>query len=156
LSFSQLDEGIQAPEFSLPDKFGNKQSLSDYRGQFVILYFYPMDNTPGCTLEACTFRDNYQGITSLNAVVIGISWDTTTKHIAFADKYKLPFTLLSDTKGIVSKRYKATGWFFPKRITYIIDPGGKILKVYEDFDISTHSTAIISFLENISNIESTH
>ena len=156
MSFSQLDESILAPDFTLPDKFGNEKSLSDYRGQFVILYFYPMDNTPGCTLEACTFRDNYQGITALNAVVIGISWDTTTKHINFANKYKLPFTLLSDTKGIVSKRYDATGWFFPKRITYIIDPGGKILKVYENFDISTHSNAIISFLEKISNVKSTH
>ena len=149
-AFSQLTINIQAPDFTLSDANGISHTLSDYQGQFVILYFYPKDNTPGCTKEACSFRDSFSEIRSQNAIILGVSWDSSKNHASFTEKYSLPFTLLSDIKGNVAKAYKAAGWFVPKRYTYIIDPKGEIVKVYTKFDISAHSEEIITFIQSIS------
>ena len=147
---SQLKVNTIAPNFTLTDAAGISHTLSDYQGQFVILYFYPKDNTPGCTKEACNFRDNFSQIRAQNTSILGVSWDSSEKHASFSEKYSLPFTLLSDTKGDVTKSYKAAGWFMPKRYTYIVDPFGKIIKVYTKFDISSHSEEIIAFIQSIS------
>ena len=148
--FSQLKVNTVAPDFTLTDAAGISHTLSDYRGQFIILYFYPKDNTPGCTKEACSFRDNFSQIRAQNATILGVSWDSSEKHASFSEKYNLPFTLLSDIKGDVTEAYKAAGWFMPKRYTYIIDPFGNIVSIYTRFDISTHSEEIISFIQSIS------
>jgi len=153
-SSAQLKINIPAPDFTLNDANGIEHTLSDYKGQFVILYFYPKDNTPGCTKEACSFRDSFSEIKALNATILGVSWDSSKKHASFAEKYSLPFTLLSDTKAVVSKAYGAAGWFIPKRYTYIIDPNGIIVNVYTKIDISAHSAEIISFIQNISKAKS--
>ena len=148
--FSQLKVDTVAPDFTLTDAAGIAHTLSDYKGQYVILYFYPKDNTPGCTEEACNFRDNFPQIRAQNATILGVSWDTSKKHASFSEKYSLPFTLLSDIKGDVTESYKAAGWFTPKRYTYIIDPLGVIVKTYTKFDISAHSEEIITFIQSIS------
>lgn len=150
IGFSQLKINTIAPDFTLTDAHGIEHTLSDYKGQFVILYFYPKDNTPGCTREACDFRDSFSEIRALNATILGVSWDSSKNHASFTEKYSLPFTLLSDIKGDVTEAYKAAGWFMPKRYTYIIDPLGKIIKVYTKFDISAHSEEIIIFIQSIS------
>ena len=146
---AQLKINIPAPDFTLSDAHGVEHTLSDYKGQFVILYFYPKDNTPGCTREACSFRDRFSEIWALNATILGVSWDSSKNHASFTEKYSLPFTLLSDTRGEISKVYDAAGWFMPKRYTYIIDPDGKIVNVYTKFNISAHSTEIISFIQSM-------
>ena len=150
--FSQLKVNTVAPNFTLTDAAGIPHTLSDYQGQFVILYFYPKDNTPGCTKEACSFRDNFSQIRAQNASILGVSWDSSEKHASFSKKHSLPFTLLSDIEGDVTELYKAAGWFMPKRYTYIIDPGGQIIKIYTKFDISSHSENIIKFLSKQNNV----
>jgi peroxiredoxin Q/BCP len=104
-----IEEGRKAPAFTLPDASGEKVSLSDYAGQHVIVYFYPRDDTPGCTKEACGFRDDMRALEKANAVVIGISPDSPESHAKFAKKYKLPFTLLSDPDRKVMAKYGAFG-----------------------------------------------
>jgi len=151
--FSQLNVNTVAPDFTLTDAAGVPHTLLDYRGQFIILYFYPKDNTPGCTKEACNFRDNFSQIRALNATILGVSWDSLEKHASFSKKYNLPFTLLSDIKGDVTEAYRAAGWFMPKRYTYIIDPKGEIVNVYKKFDISSHSENIIKFLREQEDIK---
>ena len=150
LSFAFGDSllGKMAPDFTLLDQSNVSHTLSDYRGKNIVLYFYPKDSTPGCTKEACTFRDSYIEITNLNAIIFGVSYDSTEKHKYFKSKLSLPFTLLSDSKGDVTKSYNANGWFFPKRITYIIDTKGVIAKIYDKVDISSHTKDIIDFLSN--------
>ena len=150
LSFAYGDSllGKMAPGFTLPDQSNVNHTLSDYRGKNIILYFYPKDSTPGCTKEACSFRDSYIEITNLNTIIFGISYDSTQKHKYFKSKLSLPFTLLSDSKGDVTKSYNANGWFFPKRKTYIIDSEGVIVKIYDKVDISSHTKDIIEFLSN--------
>ena len=151
--FSQLKVNTIAPDFTLTDAAGISHTLSDYRGQYIILYFYPKDNTPGCTKEACSFRDNFSQIRAQNATILGVSWDSSEKHASFSEKYNLPFTLLSDITRGVTEGYKAAGWFMPKRYTYIIDPRGEIVNVYKKFDISSHSENIIKFLKEQDNIK---
>ena len=153
IGLSQLKVNTIAPNFTLTDAAGIPHSLSDYQGQFVILYFYPKDNTPGCTKEACSFRDNFSQIREQNASILGVSWDSSEEHAIFSEKHNLPFTLLSDNRGHVTAKYKAAGWFMPKRYTYIIDPKGKIVNTYTKFDISTHSAEIITFIQNISKLK---
>tara|TARA_Y100000590_G_scaffold407070_1_gene496958 strand:- start:668 stop:1156 length:489 start_codon:yes stop_codon:yes gene_type:complete len=140
--------GDLAPDFTLPDESNIRHSLSNYRGKNVILYFYPKDNTPGCTKEACSFRDSYEEIIELNTIIFGVSYDKPSKHKNFKSNFSLPFTLLSDVEGVVTKAYNANGWFFPKRKTYLIDSTGIIVKIYEKVDISNHTKDIIEFLSN--------
>ncbi len=134
-----LEPGTLAPEFTLPDQNGNPVSLSDFRGQKVILYFYPKDNTSGCTKQACAYRDAYPQFLEKNAKVIGISKDTVRSHANFEKKYELPFTLLADPERKVLDAYdvlKEKTMYGKKvrgtvRTTYLIDENGKIEKAYE-------------------------
>lgn len=125
-------EGEPAPDFTLPDQHGAQVSLADHRGQWVVVYFYPADDTPGCTAESCSFRDSHEDFVDAGAVVIGISGDSTESHRRFAEKHDLPFTLLADEQGEVRKRYgvSRTLGLLPGRVTYVIDPEGIVRKVF--------------------------
>jgi peroxiredoxin Q/BCP len=142
--------GTTAPEFSLPDQHGKLRQLSDWRGKWVVLYFYPKDDTPGCTEEACTFRDDLEQLSTLDAQVVGISVDTSASHKVFAEKYHLPFPLLADAKAEVAANYGAmSNWLvlkLAKRYTFLINPQGKIAKAYLSVDTSRHSAEILSDL----------
>jgi len=125
--------GDQAPDFELPDGSGQTVRLSDFRGRkAVVLYFYPKDDTPGCTKEACTFRDQYQDFADAGAEVIGVSSDSADSHARFASKYRLPFRLLADSDGALRKRYgvPATLGLLPGRVTYVIDKQGMVRHVF--------------------------
>ena len=130
---SELKVGDPAPDFTLPDRNGRQIRLSDYRGKKpVVLYFYPKDDTPGCTKEACTFRDQYEDFKDAGAEVIGVSSDSGESHARFADKYRLPFVLLSDRDGSVRRQYgvKATLGILPGRVTFVIDEDGVVRHVF--------------------------
>jgi peroxiredoxin Q/BCP len=125
--------GDRAPDFVLPDRSGRTVRLSDYRGKKpVIVYFYPKDDTPGCTKEACAFRDHYQDFQDAGAEVIGISADSEESHRRFADKYRLPFVLLADRQDTVRKQYgvPATLGLLPGRVTFVIDRDGIVRHVF--------------------------
>ena len=117
-----------APDFTLPDQKGSPVTLSDLRGRWVVVYFYPKDDTPGCTAESCSFRDSHEAFTDAGAVVIGISSDSVDSHRAFAEKYSLPFTLLADTDGEVRSAWQVsrTLGVLPGRVTFVIDPAGVV------------------------------
>lgn len=142
---------MKAFDFSLPDQNGEVHKLSDYRGQFVILYFYPKDDTPGCTVEACSFRDNQEKYKENGIVILGVSKDTVVSHKKFAQKHNLRFTIFSDVEKKVIKKYKAWGEkkFMGKtfdgvlRKTYLIDKKGNISKVYEKVNPLTHAEEIL-------------
>ncbi len=126
--------GDKAPDFQLSDQTGRKVSLADYRGQkAVVLYFYPKDETPGCTKEACSFRDSYEDFVKAGAEVIGVSGDSVDKHKAFAEHHRLPFTLLADDGNKLRKAYgvPATLWILPGRVTYVIDKQGVVRHVFD-------------------------
>jgi len=141
-----LAVGQAAPEFTLNDQTGKAVTLGDYRGRWVVLYFYPKDDTPGCTTEACNFRDDLPALRQMNVQILGISADDSASHARFAEKYNLPFPLLADTTGEVAKRYEALMSFgpfkFAKRQTFLIDPEGRLAKIYRDVKASTHSREI--------------
>ena len=143
--------GAVAPGFSLPDQNAVPRRLAEWRGRWVVLYFYPKDDTPGCTTEACAFRDDLAQLTALGAQVVGISVDDTASHKAFADKYHLPFPLLSDATAEVARQYGAlSDWLVmkvAKRYTFLVDPAGRIAKVYLSVDASRHSTEIAADLK---------
>lgn len=144
--------GSFAPDFDLLDQNGKQQRLKDYSGKWLVLYFYPKDDTPGCTKEACNFRDDYFRIRGLGAVVMGVSLDDVSSHQEFAEKYHLPFSLLSDNKKLVSEAYNVLRGFgpvsFSSRQTFIIDPEGKIAKHYATVRPSQHATEIITDLKS--------
>jgi peroxiredoxin Q/BCP len=143
--------GSQAPDFTLPDQGGKQHALSDYRGQWVVLYFYPKDGTPGCTTEACEFRDNIFAFRQLGAVILGVSVDSDSSHKAFADKHHLPFTLLADPGMTATSTYGLVWGFagmkFARRDTFIIDPQGRIVKHYESVKAAGHSQAVLADLK---------
>ena len=145
--------GEAAPGFNLLDQNSKQQQLEDYRGQWLVLYFYPKDDTPGCTTEACNFRDDYFRIRALKAVVVGVSLDDVASHKEFADKYHLPFPLLADSKHTVAEAYNVLSGFgpikFARRQTFIIDPQGKIAHHYPRVTASRHATEIISDLKKL-------
>ncbi len=145
--------GDVAPDFTLPSKTGESVSLSDFRGQkAVVLYFYPKDDTPGCTAEACAFRDSYQVFQDAGAEVIGVSGDSTQSHAQFATKYNLPFTLLSDTGNQVRKLYgvPATLWVLPGRVTYVIDKEGVVRHIFDSMlDFKAHVDEALQTLKAI-------
>ncbi|NJN57900.1 MAG: thioredoxin-dependent thiol peroxidase [Leptolyngbyaceae cyanobacterium SL_5_9] len=154
-----LSPGDPAPEFSLPDGDGNTVSLSDFRGKRVVLYFYPRDNTPGCTKEACSFRDAYADYQSNDVVVLGISTDDAKSHTKFTAKYNLPFPLLSDADGQIADTYDSYGMkkFMGKeymgisRNTFIIGTDGKIEKIYRKVKPENHATEILKDLSGLSS-----
>ena len=148
-----ISVGQLAPNFKLAGQQNKFLQLSDLRGQWVVLYFYPKDQTPGCTKEACSFRDNISGITAKNAVVLGVSVDDSESHSAFAEKHDLPFKLLSDTDGKVAEQYGALRnlWVtkIAKRHSFIIDPEGKIAKIYRKVSPASHVGEIVSDLDEL-------
>ena len=150
VSAGNVAVGNPAPEFELPDQVGQLHSLEDYRDQWVVLYFYPKDETPGCTTQACEFRDNIFAFRELNAQILGVSLDDVESHKAFADNHNLPFPLLADTEGVTADLYgvktKMMGWTVAKRQTFLIDPDGKIAKHYEKVDPDEHSAEVLADL----------
>ncbi len=141
-----LSEGITAPNFTSKDDAGNPVTLSDFEGKTVVLYFYPKDDTPGCTKEACSFRDSYEAYQGKDIVVLGVSRDDETSHKAFKDKFSLPFPLVVDTDGTISQAYEVEGGGYSKRATFVIDEKGVIKKVYESVKTDTHADDILSDL----------
>jgi len=127
-----ITAGQTVPEFSLPDQDGTTVTSTQLRGGWAVVYFYPKDDTPGCTAESCSFRDNFEAFTDAGAKVIGISSDSVESHKAFAQKHNLPFTLLADTNGAVRKQFGVTKTLglLPGRVTYVIDPEGVVQKVF--------------------------
>lgn len=126
--------GDKAPDFQLHDQNGRQVALADFRGKkAVVLYFYPKDETPGCTKEACSFRDSYEDFVKAGAEVIGVSGDSVAKHQAFAEHHRLPFTLLADSGNALRKAYgvPSTLWILPGRVTYVIDQKGIVQHVFD-------------------------
>ena len=139
----KIEIGSVAPDFSLKNQNGIVETLSNYKGKKVAIYFYPKDDTPGCTKEACSIRDNFEILTEKNIKVFGISYDNQKNHQKFIEKYNLQFDLLSDLDKSVSKLYCADGWFLPKRITYLIDEKGNLYQIIEDIDVKNHAHQIL-------------
>ncbi|MCX9158023.1 peroxiredoxin [Niveibacterium sp. 24ML] len=143
--------GKPAPEFRLPDQEGKPHALADYRGKWLVLYFYPKNDTPGCTTEACNFRDGYGQIKAMGAQVLGVSVDDTASHLAFAKKYSLPFPLLADADGAVAERYGALTNMalvkFAKRQTFLIDPQGVLRQSWLKVDPDKHAAEVIAALK---------
>jgi len=150
-----LSIGQKAPDFSLPDENGDIHNLKDYAGKHVLLYFYPRDDTPGCTTEACNFRDDYSRYQNARVVILGVSPDTPASHKKFKEKYRLPFTLLADENHHTCEAYQVWG---PKksfekeydgvhRTTYLIDPEGIIQEVFLKVSPAKHSAEILEILE---------
>ncbi len=146
-----------APDFALPDDAGKTRRLSDYRGKPIILYFYPADDTPGCTKEACNFRDDYSAYVKSGVTILGVSPDSVASHVKFKEKYKLPFPLLADEGHKVCDKYGVWG---PKkmmgreyegvlRTTFLIDPEGQIARVFENVKPAEHSTEVLAALKQL-------
>lgn len=151
-----IKAGSKAPEINLPDQNGKQQKLSDFLGQWVLVYFYPKDDTPGCTTEACSLRDNFPKLGKLKAKVFGISTDSVASHKKFADKYKLPFTLLADVDKTVVEKYGVWAeksmygrkYFGVLRNSFLIDPQGKIVKIYEKVKPVLHADEVLEDLKS--------
>jgi peroxiredoxin Q/BCP len=149
---TDLKVGDVAPDFSLMDERGLPVSLKDFRGnKVVVLYFYPKDFTPGCTTEACSFRDNYKDFQDKGAVVIGVSLDSVESHTKFSEKHDLPFTLLSDKSKEAARAYGVLGIgeFTTKRVTFIINKDGKIAHIFPKVDVKQHSEEVLKALEEL-------
>jgi peroxiredoxin Q/BCP len=146
-----LKVGSKAPPFSLPDQEGAIHNLKTYLGKWVILYFYPKDDTPGCTIEACNFRDNFSALKKAGIVVLGVSVDPVKKHAKFVEKYKLPFALLADEEKTVVEQYGVWGkkkfmgreYMGINRVSFLIDPNGKIAKIYDPVKPLGHAEAVL-------------
>ena len=141
-----LLEKTVAPDFELPDQNAVHHKLSDYIGRWVVLYFYPKDDSPGCIGEACSFQEKINEFEKMNVKVLGVSADPTSSHYKFAQKYELNFTLLSDDARDVIKKYDAFG-IFTKRISYLINPEGQIYKTYAEFKPDTHADTVLADLK---------
>jgi len=153
-----LEQDIHATDFNHPDQDGKEHKLSDYRGQWVVLYFYPKDMTPGCTTQACTFRDEFPAFQKVNAVIIGVSKDSVKRHAKFAEKYQLPFLLLSDESGEICEQYDVwkekslygKSYMGIMRSTYLINPQGFIAKIYPKVKVKEHAAEILRDLKVLS------
>jgi len=145
-----LEINQPAPDFNLADAQGISHSLKDFQGQWLVLYFYPKDNTPGCTKEACSLRDDLAQFKNLHATVIGISTDNSASHLKFIEKQSLNFSLLADTDGKVSASYHALFKLgpikFSKRHSFIINPEGNITKIYRSVSPNLHSQELLNDL----------
>ena len=149
-----LEVGDKAPEFSLPDETGKERSLSEFSGRHVLLYFYPKDDTPGCTTEACNFRDDYSQYQAADVVILGVSPDSSASHLKFKEKYNLPFPLLADEGHQVCELYRVWGLkkSFGKeydgvhRTTYLINPDGIIQNVFLNVSPAKHSAEVLELL----------
>jgi thioredoxin-dependent peroxiredoxin len=149
-----IAEGQQAPDFELTSDAGETVRLSDLRGKPVVLYFYPKDDTPGCTTQACGIRDAYGEFERAGAVVLGVSPDTVARHVKFKDKYELPFALLADPEHAVAelygvwgeKQYMGKTFMGVRRSTFVIGPDGAVTKVFEDVKPATHADDVLAVL----------
>lgn len=154
---SNLEIGSLAPGFVLPDQNGKTHQLADYQGKWLLLYFYPKDNTPGCTVEACTLRDNWDEFTKLNAVVLGISADSVLSHQKFSLKHSLPFPILADEKKsilqaygvLVEKSMFGKTFLGIKRSSFLINPEGKIAKIYKNVKPIEHAKKVLTDIEKL-------
>lgn len=150
----ELSVGDRAPAFSLPDGDGTIHRLSDYRGRWVLLYFYPRDRTPGCTIEACTLRDEWKAFKKTQTVVLGVSADSVASHKRFSEKLQLPFSLLADENKAVIQAYDAWGkkkflgrtFLGIRRQSFLIDPSGRIAKRYDSVKPATHAREVLADL----------
>ena len=150
-----LNVGDRAPEFSLPDTHGNIVTLSSLKGKRVVLYFYPRDNTSGCTTQACGFRDNYSQFQAKNTLIFGVSTDNAKSHLKFTEKFDLPFPLLCDVEAKVATAYESYGkkqmmgkeYLGIFRNTFVIDPEGKIEKVYLAVKAAPHPAQVLADIE---------
>jgi len=152
-----ISSGIQAPDFSLLDENNTTRRLSDFRGRPVVLYFYPKDDTPGCTTEACNFRDDYSAYVNADVVVLGVSPDSPHSHAKFKEKYSLPFPLLADEGHKICDQYDVWG---PKkfmgreyegvmRTTFLIDKNGRVAKVFENVRPAEHSLEVLAAVKTL-------
>lgn len=143
-----LSVGDTAPNFTVKDTIGKTVTLSEYAGKPVVMYFYPKDDTPGCTKEACSFRDNYEQYLSQGITVFGVSLDDEASHQQFTEKFNLPFPLLADVDGAIAKAYdvimERNGTLYAQRVTYVIGGDGKIEKVYTSIQTETHASDILA------------
>ena len=154
---AMLDVGDKAPAFNLEDQSGKTVKLSDFKGKTVVLYFYPKDDTPGCTREACAFRDEHSALRKAGAVVLGVSPDSGASHAKFAGKYDLPFPLLADTDHAVSERYGAWGekslygrkFMGINRSTFLIDGSGKVARVWPKVKVDGHVDQVLQAIREI-------
>ncbi len=148
-----LEAGQSAPDFKLADQHGKIHTLADFHGKWLALYFYPKDDTPGCTKQACTFRDGLQDLADLGAEVIGVSVDDTSSHADFAEKYHLQFPLLADTAAETTARYHSLINLgivkFARRNTFLIDPQGKIARIYLSASAARNSAEVIKDLKHL-------
>ena len=152
-----INENSKAPEFKLKDQTGEWKSFADFSGKPLILYFYPRDDTPGCTTEACNFRDDYSVYKDLNVQIVGISQDSVVSHSKFASKYDLPFTLLADVDhavcdafGVwVKKKNFGKEYFGVKRTTFLIDKDGVVVKIFKGVKPAVHSEQVIAAIKNL-------
>jgi peroxiredoxin Q/BCP len=145
--------GSDAPSFNLQDQNGDWHTLADYHGQWLAIYFYPRDDTPGCTTEACNFRDNIYAFKAIGAAVVGISVDDVDSHKEFSDKYKLPFTILADEDGKIAKAYDVLRDYkllkLASRQSFLISPEGKVAKHYADVDPDTHTDEVLTDIKTL-------
>jgi peroxiredoxin Q/BCP len=149
--------GQVAPDFELPDQDGRVHRLTDYRGGWVLLYFYPKDDTPGCTVEACTIRDNFPDFQELKLKVLGVSVDSVESHKKFSEKYNLPFALLADGQKETVKKYDVWGpikfmgreYEGTRRTSFLIDPQGRIIEIYENVKPETHAEEVLAYFKTI-------
>ncbi len=145
--------GAAAPDFSLPDQAGKTHTLADYAGRWLVLYFYPKDDTPGCTTQACNFRDDIVRIRKLGAEVVGVSVDDVASHADFAKKHGLPFPLLADTGGAVAESYGALRDLMvmkmARRVTFIVGPTGRVAQRYLDVDPKAHAAEVVADLQRL-------
>lgn len=152
-----LQPGQQAPDFRLPDQQGRIHALADFRGKWLALYFYPKDDTPGCTRQACAFRDDLDKLRTLDAEVIGVSVDTVQSHAGFASKFDLPFPLLADATGETVARYQSLVNLgvvkFARRNTFLIDPAGRIVKVYASASARHNASEVINDLQQFKQMD---
>ena len=150
-----VEKGEKSPTFTLADHENKPVALGDFRGKWVVLYFYPKDGTPGCTTEACSFRDNIFEFEKLNAQILGVSLDNVESHQAFSEKYSLPFPLLADLNKECATEYGVLGKFMmmtiAKRQSFVINPEGKIVKHYKKVDPDTHTEQVIGDLKKLTS-----
>ena len=155
----EVAEGQLAPDFTVPSTTGEEVTLSDLRGQTVVLYFYPKDDTPGCTKQACSFRDTNADLLAAGAQVYGVSLDSIESHLAFKEKYELNFPLLADESGTVASLYGVLGEYQPpegeaipiaKRNTFLIDEDGVVRKIWREVDVTTHGEDVLAAVKSLS------
>jgi peroxiredoxin Q/BCP len=148
-----IDQGSAAPDFTLDDQDGKPVTLSELRGRWALVYFYPMADTPGCTKQACGVRDHSADYEAANALVLGVSPDSVADLRQFADKYGLPFTLLSDPGGEVAQRYGAwitrDGYWFNQRSSVLVDPEGNVARVFENVKPAEHDDLVLGALKEL-------